>query len=99
MYANENLRNARLIKGYKQWYMGKQINITAQAYGKIERGETALTQEAAIIFALTLEVPFETIYTTKGTSTDKEKELLLELMQTKNKVIELQDILLKQKNV
>ena len=102
MYANENLLKWRLIRGFKQWYMGEQLGTTAQAYGKIERGQTKLTKEAAIKFALALDIPLEEIYTAPTTKeqsqpmADKEKEFLLAQLQDKTKIIALQDIIIQQ---
>ena len=110
MYANENLRKWRLVRGYKQYYMGEQVNITAQAYGKIERAESQLTKEAAIKFALALDIPLEEIYIGEGsvakekTLTPKEAELYEKLMQEKDerikdkdKVIALQEIIIQER--
>ncbi len=38
----ENLRKIREIKGIKQESIAKQLGITTNGYGKIERGETSL---------------------------------------------------------
>lgn len=38
----ENLRKIREIKGIKQESVAKQLGITTNGYGKIERGETTL---------------------------------------------------------
>lgn len=103
MYANENLRKWRLVRGYKQYYMGEQVNITAQAYGKIERGQTKFTKEFAIKFALALNIPLEEIYTDEHTGendrplTDKEREFYQKQLQDKEKIIALQDIIIQLK--
>ena len=102
MYANQNLRNRRLTLGYKQQYMGEQIDISAQAYGKIERGQSRLTKEAAIKFSLVLNIPLEEIYmvehygSTVHPLTDKEREFYLKQIQDKEKIIALHEMLLKQ---
>lgn len=42
MNIGENIRKIRELKGYSQEYLASQLNISPQAFGKIERGETRL---------------------------------------------------------
>jgi transcriptional regulator with XRE-family HTH domain len=42
MKIGEKIRKIREIKGITQDYLASQLNMTPQAFGKIERGETKL---------------------------------------------------------
>jgi hypothetical protein len=52
----DNLRKIREIKGIKQESVAKQLGLTTNGYGKIERGETSLNikrlEEIAIILGV-----------------------------------------------
>lgn len=46
-----NLYEARKTAGFNQAELGKTINVTAQQYGKRERGEMSITLDEASKFA------------------------------------------------
>ncbi|HVY75455.1 MAG TPA: helix-turn-helix transcriptional regulator [Puia sp.] len=43
LYIGEKIRQRRMIKGYSQEYMAFQLEISQNAYSKIEREETEMT--------------------------------------------------------
>ncbi len=61
MEIGEKLRKVREMKGYSQEYIASQLQITQNAYSKIERGETRLSDERLQRIAEILEVPKESI--------------------------------------
>ena len=51
-----NIRNARLHRNYSQDYLAYKLNISQNAYSKVESGYTKVTLERLIIIAEVLEV-------------------------------------------
>jgi len=56
-----NLRNARLMRNYSQEYMAHQLNISQNAYSKMEMGRTQITVETVFKIAGILEVDIYTL--------------------------------------
>ena len=60
MYSIEavasNIRNARLHRNYSQDYLAYKLNISQNAYSKVERGYTRVTVERLVAIAKILEV-------------------------------------------
>jgi transcriptional regulator with XRE-family HTH domain len=52
----EKIRKLREMKGYKQETMAKKMGLTTNGYGKIERGESAITVDRLDQIAQVLEV-------------------------------------------
>lgn len=52
----EKVRLKRLTKGYSQEYMANELEISQNAYSKLERGETELTVRRAYEIAFILEI-------------------------------------------
>jgi transcriptional regulator with XRE-family HTH domain len=52
----EKIRKLRELKGYKQETMAKKMGLTTNGYGKIERGESAITVDRLDQIAQVLEV-------------------------------------------
>jgi transcriptional regulator with XRE-family HTH domain len=53
----KNIRIQRLIKGYSQDYMAYNLNISQNAYSKIERGQTEITLKRLYEIVKILDVP------------------------------------------
>lgn len=64
--SGENIRNLRLLKGFKQSSVAKKLGITQQAYSKLEAGAAVSESKAMEILAV-----FE--------SNEKELEMVLKL--------------------
>lgn len=56
MSFTEKIRLQRLAKGYSQEYMANELNISQNAYSKLERGETELSVNRAYEIASILGV-------------------------------------------
>ncbi|WP_216857751.1 helix-turn-helix domain-containing protein [Pedobacter steynii] len=52
-----------MIKGYSQEYMAFRLNISQNAYSKLERGETELTVRRFYEIIEILEVPMNSLLT------------------------------------
>ncbi|WP_026997975.1 helix-turn-helix domain-containing protein [Flectobacillus major] len=57
----ENIRKARLLKGYSQENVADMLGISTTAYGDIERNKTALTIQRANDLAKILDLPLQTL--------------------------------------
>lgn len=57
-----NLYEARKKAGFNQAELGKVINVTAQQYGKRERGEMSITLDEASEFAKKLRKPVPDLF-------------------------------------
>jgi transcriptional regulator with XRE-family HTH domain len=57
------IRVQRMIKGYSQEYMAFRLNISQNAYSKLERGETELTVRRFYEIIEILEVPMNSLLT------------------------------------
>jgi transcriptional regulator with XRE-family HTH domain len=57
----ENIRLIRLTKGYSQEYMALMLNISQNAYCKIESGKTELKVNRVYEIAEILEIPIKDI--------------------------------------
>jgi len=51
-----NIKNARLYRNYSQDYLAQKLNISQNAYSKIELGYTRVTVERLFIIADVLNV-------------------------------------------
>jgi transcriptional regulator with XRE-family HTH domain len=56
-----NLRDARLMRNYSQEYMAIKLNISQNAYSKMEIGKTLITVEVVFRIADILEVDIYTL--------------------------------------
>lgn len=56
MQFGNAIRIQRVIKGYSQEYMASRLNISQNAYSKLEREETELSVKRAYEIAAILEV-------------------------------------------
>jgi transcriptional regulator with XRE-family HTH domain len=61
MKATEKIRKFRLEKGYSQEYMAHQLDISQNAYSKLERGSTRLTLDKLEQIAGALGVSYQEI--------------------------------------
>lgn len=57
----KDIRNHRLLKGYSQTYMSYCLNISQNAYSKIELGQTDITLSRVVQIAQILETPVATL--------------------------------------
>lgn len=55
------IRVQRMIKGYSQEYMAFRLNISQNAYSKLERGETELTVRRFYEIAEILEISIDSL--------------------------------------
>ncbi|MBC8054687.1 MAG: helix-turn-helix transcriptional regulator [Sphingobacteriaceae bacterium] len=60
----KEIRQQRLLKGYSQCYMSYKLEISQNAYSKIELGQTDLTLRRLIQIAGILEVPITSLLST-----------------------------------
>ena len=51
-----NIRNARLYRNYSQDYLAMKLNISQNAYSKIELGYTRVTMRRLFVIAEVLEI-------------------------------------------
>ena len=58
----KNIRVTRVTKGFSQMYVAGKLKIDYSTYGKIERGQIALTVERMEQIAKILEVEVSEIY-------------------------------------
>ena len=56
MNIGEKIRKVREVKGFPQEYIATNLNISPQAYGKMERGETKLDMDRLQKVADILEI-------------------------------------------
>lgn len=68
----ENIKAARLYRNYSQDYLAFKLNISQNAYSKVECGYTQLTIERLDKIAEALEVDLVRLMTTPGIETDIE---------------------------
>jgi transcriptional regulator with XRE-family HTH domain len=61
MDIGEKLRKIREMKGFSQEYIASALKITQNAYSKMERGETKISEQRLQDIAKILEVPKESI--------------------------------------
>lgn len=57
MLLGREIRIQRVIKGYSQEYVANRLDISQNAYSKIERGDTELSVRRMFQIADILEVP------------------------------------------
>lgn len=55
----EHIREIRKLKEYSQEYMAAQLDISQQAYQKIESGKTKISLNCALQIAKLLKIDFE----------------------------------------
>ncbi len=95
-----SIRKWRLERGYKQQYLANKLGITQQAFSDIENGDTKLKPEVAVKIAAILDIPIASIYAEKRHTEPllvdiaTHLELSKELMQAKDKIISLQEIII-----
>lgn len=58
---SHKIRKVREIKGFSQEYIAGKLNLSQNAYSRIERGEIHISQEKLIQIASALEVDVEII--------------------------------------
>jgi GAF domain-containing protein len=65
MYSDKvtgaNIKNARLYRNYSQDYVANKLNISQNAYSKLEQGNTRVKLGALLIISEVLEVPFSNL--------------------------------------
>ncbi len=102
MQANENIRRLRNEKGHKQQYMAAELKISQPAYSKIECRKTKVSAKTGTRIAKILQVPVSKIYNPVDNPENKPAidakviELYEKLIEADEKVIALQEILLKE---
>lgn len=57
-----NLKQARLIRGYKQKEMAEKLHIQVQTYRKLERNPDLVTIGQAKIISDYLDIPYDNIF-------------------------------------
>ena len=62
-----NIKNARLYRNYSQDYLAMKLNISQNAYSKIELGYTRVTMQRLFIIAEVLEIDVAELITDKAT--------------------------------
>jgi len=65
MSFTEKIRSHRLTKGYSQEYMANELEISQNAYSKLERGETELTVKRAYEIAFILGISIYELFPEK----------------------------------
>jgi transcriptional regulator with XRE-family HTH domain len=65
MSFTEKIRLNRLTKGYSQEYMANELEISQNAYSKLERGETELSVRRIYEIASILDVPISELFPEK----------------------------------
>jgi transcriptional regulator with XRE-family HTH domain len=61
MLIGEKIRKIRGLKGFSQDYLASKLQITQNAYSKMERGETKISDERLTQISNVLEIPKESI--------------------------------------
>jgi len=100
--VSKNIRKFRDLKGFSQEYMAEQLNLSQSSYAKIENNHTKLTVDKLNEISKILEVNIANLFQHENiyNITKKEivnfenlymenKELLKELLKTKNQLIEV----------
>lgn len=67
----KHIREVRKSKEYSQEYIATQLNISQQAYQKIESGKTKINLNCALLIADILEINFEQLVKSKSIIEEK----------------------------
>ncbi len=84
MDVTEKIRKLRQEKGYSQQYMALKLNISQNAYCKIERGETRLSMEKLGQLAGALDTSIEKMISQEEEATANDKVRLENLEREVN---------------
>lgn len=68
MSLAEKIRSNRLTKNYSQEYMANELQISQNAYSKLERGETEFSVKRLYEIAFILEMPIYDLLPEKQSS-------------------------------
>jgi len=76
MYSDKitgaNIKNARLYRNYSQDYLAGKLNISQNAFSKLELGYTRITLDRLTVIADVLEIELNTLIELPGTQADVE---------------------------
>jgi transcriptional regulator with XRE-family HTH domain len=108
MSVKKNIRKAHQALGYTQESVGHMLGISQQAYQQIEEGPTRVDADLLRSLATVLETTTDFLLygvekklgpprAAAGALDLNEKEILLKLLEANNKIIELQEKILGEK--
>jgi transcriptional regulator with XRE-family HTH domain len=108
----KNIKKFKQIKGFSNYYMGTELDITPQAYDKIEKGQTKLTVDRLFKIAEILDISILEIFeiepkeeycqTNKDTATGYLQKIVNFYQENKDqnqKIIQLYEERLKEKDI
>ncbi|MGA9213444.1 helix-turn-helix domain-containing protein [Kaistella sp.] len=97
--VSKNIRKYRNLKGFSQEYLAEKMNLTQSAYAKIENNDTKLTIDRLNEISKILEIDIANLLEQKTPNiyniynneivNIENKELLKELLETKNQLINI----------